>query len=251
MSKYPKYLREVIYALDFMIHRVLPKIPLLKRIYFTVYRGKGRVISEAEVLGRLYFCGFEVLASDTIKESFYFISRKVKHPSIDQNPSYGPFIKLRRIGYSGNVIYINKLRTMHPYSEYLQDYIYKQNRLQLNGKFRDDFRVTKWGKVFRKLWIDEIPQISNFLRGDISLVGVRALSEQYFNLYPGDLKNLRMKFKPGLVPPYYADMPNSFEEIVESEKQYLQAKQQKPFVTDVRYFFKAMYNIFFKKARSR
>lgn len=250
MSKFPKYLAETIYAVDFLIFRVLPKIPVLNKVYFAASRGKNRVISEAEVLGRLYFCGFEVLASDNINQSFYFIARKVKQPSIDHNPSYGPLIKLRRIGYNGNIIYINKLRTMHPYSEYLQDYVYQQNRLQLNGKFQEDFRVTKWGKVFRKLWIDELPQISNFLRGDISLVGVRALSEQYFNLYPEELKQLRIKFKPGLVPPYYADMPKSFEEIVESEKRYLLSKQQKPFRTDVRYFSKALYNIFFRGARS-
>jgi len=140
---------------------------------------------------------------------------------------------------------------MHPYSEYLQGYVYEQNRLQLNGKFNSDFRVTQWGKVFRKLWIDELPQITNFMHGDISLVGVRALSEHYFNLYPEELRELRIKFKPGLVPPYYADMPNSFEEILESERQYLLAKRRKPFTTDVRYFSKALYNIFFKKARSR
>ena len=110
---------------------------------------------------------------------------------------------------------------MHPYSEYLQDYIYEQNNLQDNGKFEDDFRVTGWGKWIRKLWIDELPQLLNFIEGDVSLVGVRALSSHYFNLYPKELQDLRTEFKPGLIPPYYADMPASFKEILESEKRYL------------------------------
>jgi hypothetical protein len=46
-------------------------------------------------------------------------------------------------------------------------------------------------------------------------------------------------------------MPKSFEEIVESERRYLLAKKEAPLTTDLKYFFKAFYNIFFKKARSR
>ncbi|NIX02285.1 MAG: sugar transferase [Phycisphaerae bacterium] len=250
-SKYPGSFAEVIYALDFLIFRVLPKIPLINRLYFLITRGKNRVISKAEILGRLYFCGFKVSATREIGDNFYFIACKIKNPAVDRNPSYGPLIKLRRIGYDGRIISVNKFRTMHPYSEYLQDYIYEQNHLQSNGKFNNDFRVTAWGRVFRKMWIDELPQLANFFRGDLSLVGVRALSPHYFKLYPRDLQDLRVKFKPGLVPPYYADMPDSFAEIVDSERTYLLAKQQKPFTTDIKYFCKAMYNIFFNNARSR
>ncbi len=133
----------------------------------------------------------------------------------------------------------------------LQDYVYQKNQLQENGKFSNDFRITEWGYFFRKFWIDELPQIVNFFQGDVNLIGVRALSHHYFSLYPKDLQKLRTQFKPGLVPPYYADMPKSFEEIIESERRYLLQKQKNPFLTDVKYFFKAFYNIIFKKARSR
>ena len=110
--------------------------------------------------------------------------------------------------------------------------------------------MTGGGKVFRKLWIDELPQIINWWRGEVSLVGVRALSQHYFDLYPKDMQLLRIQFKPGLVPPYYADMPKSFEEILESERKYLQRKREKPLTTDIIYFYKAFYNIFFRHARS-
>jgi len=111
--------------------------------------------------------------------------------------------------------------------------------------------MTSWGKIFRKLWIDELPQIINWFRGEVSLVGVRALSQHFFDLYPEDVKQLRIQFKPGLVPPYYADMPKSFDEIVESEIRYLLQKMEKPFITDINYFYKAFYNIIFRHARSR
>lgn len=183
-------------------------------------------------------------------DCLFYVAQRVKTPSLDRNPSYGPLIRLRRIGYNGEIMHVNKFRTMHPYSEYLQEYIHEQNALDANGKFADDFRLTNWGKLFRRMWIDELPQIVNFFRGDLNLVGVRALSEQYFSLYPQDLQQLRIQFKPGLVPPYYADLPKSFEEIVDSERNYLNQKQTHPFSTDIRYFFAAMYNILVKRVRS-
>lgn len=249
--KYPSILGKMLYPLFFIYKRVFPKLPGIKKLYFVLSRGKNRVISKAEALGRLYFCGFKLIATAQIEEREYFIAKRVMTPSLEKNPSYGPIIKLQRIGYRGNSIRVNKFRTMHPYSEFLQEYIYEHYNLEENGKFSNDFRITEWGKVFRRLWIDELPQLINFWRGDLNLVGVRALSHQYFNLYPEDLRKLRIQFKPGLVPPYYADMPKDFEEIVESERKYLLAKQKKPFRTDVQYFFRAFFNIFFKKARSR
>ncbi|NBV31568.1 MAG: hypothetical protein EBR93_03400, partial [Bacteroidetes bacterium] len=102
-----------------------------------------------------------------------------------------------------------------------------------------------------KLWIDELPMIYNWLKGEMKLVGVRPLSKQYYNLYPQDIKELRARVKPGLVPPFYADMPGTLEEIVESERMYIQSYLEAPFRTDIRYFFLAFNNIIFKKARSK
>ena len=250
-EKYPPFITKLLYPVDFMYRRVFPKLPVIKKLYFFLTRGKNRIMSKAEILGRLYFAGFKVLKITEINNRLFFIAKCVKNPSIDRNPSYGPIITLRRIGYGGNIIYIRKMRTMHPYSEYLQDYIYDQNKLQSNGKFKSDFRLTEWGKLFRRLWIDELPQLVNFLRGDVNLIGIRALSQHYFDLYPKDLQKLRTQFKPGLIPPYYADLPTSFEEIIESEKRYLARKSKNRFTTDVLYFFKAFYNIAFRHARSR
>ena len=125
----------------------------------------------------------------------------------------------------------------------------KRNKLNTKGKLSKDFRLTSW-KVFKEILIDELPQIYNLLRGDIKLVGPRALSEHYFSLYPKDIQDLRISIKPGLIPPYYADMPNNFKEIIESERKFLQQKIKSPIITSIKYFFLSMVNILLKGARS-
>lgn len=245
-----EFLAQMIYLLHFVFHRIIPKLPGLNKLYFAVTRGRNRAISKAEILGRLYFCGFKIVAEKEIGGKYYFIAQCVKYPSVIKNPSYGLTIKLPRIGLNGELKYIYKLRTMHPYSEFIQEYMYEKNRLEKGGKLAEDFRLTEWGKLFRKLWIDELPQIINYLQGDLKLVGVRALSEHYFSLYPKDLQDLRIKFKPGLIPPFYADLPKSFDEIIRSERAYLEKKMKAPIRTDMSYFIKALYNIIIKGARS-
>jgi lipopolysaccharide/colanic/teichoic acid biosynthesis glycosyltransferase len=249
--KFTPYLGVIFYAADFVYRRVLPKIPIVQGWYFALTKGRNRALSETEMIGRFYFCGFDLVSKDEINGLMHFVLRKIKPWSNDPNPSYGPLIKLKRVGKEGEIIYIKKLRTMHPYSEYLQDYVFRTSDLQEGGKFSNDFRITSWGRVFRTLWIDELPQIYNFLKGEVSFIGVRALSEHYFDLYPPDLQELRCQFKPGLVPPFYADMPKSFEEILASERNYLEQKQQQPFATDWKYFWKAFWNILFRHARSK
>ena len=250
-KKYKYPLAVILYTIDLFFNRVIPKLPLLKVLYFAITKGRNRALSKAETLGRLQYYGFKVTAVKELYDRLYFITRKVGEPSKDTNPSYGPFIKMRRVGKDGEIIYIYKFRTMHPYSEYLQKYIHEQNELEDGGKFIDDFRITGWGKFLRKLWIDELPQIISWIRGDLSLVGVRALSFHYFDLYPKDMQKLRVQFKPGLIPPYYADMPKNFDEIIESERHYLLKRKKRPICTQFEYFYKVLWNILVEGARSK
>jgi len=250
-TKYPQYLAHLRYSINFLFHRIIPKINGINLFYFVITKGKNRLISKAEILGRLSFCGFRIIDFHEQKGINYFIAQKYKTPSLDQNPSYGPIIKLKRIGPHGHSFEIYKFRTMHPYSEYIQDFIYDRNKLQRSGKIANDYRLTHWGKILRKFWIDELPQLANLIKGDLKLVGVRALSYHYFSLYPKDVKRMRFKTKPGIFPPYYADMPETFDEIIKSERKYLSRYFKKPIRTDFIYFFKILYNILFKNARSR
>ena len=250
LGKYPIGLNYIAYSIDFVVKRVLPKLRWTRKLYFFLTRGQNRVMTRAETLGRLISCGFEIKEEKDIDGRLYVVVEKVGEPKFPEDPTYGALVRLRRVGKDGKLFNVYKLRTMHPFAEYLQDYVYKQNELQEGGKFKDDFRVSTLGKIFRKLWLDELPMLRNLLKGQMKLVGVRPLSEQYFNLYSEELQQKRIKYKPGLVPPFYADMPNTLEEIMASEMRYLEAYEKSPFKTDWKYFWMAFNNIVFKKARS-
>jgi len=250
LKKFPAGINWVIYSVDFLFKRVFPKLWTTKKIYFIITNGRNRVMSKAETFGRLYSCGFEIIEEKMVNGALYFVARKTSTPVFDSNPTYGPLIKLRRYGKGGKKIGVYKMRTMHPYSEYLQSYVYEKNKLQDGGKFANDFRITSLGAFMRKFWLDELPMFLNVIKGEMKIVGVRPLSTHYFNLYTEELKERRLKYKPGLVPPFYVDMPVTLEEIMASEIKYLDAYEKHPFKTDVVYFFKAFYNILIKKARS-
>ncbi len=181
----------------------------------------------------------------------FVIAAREFRPKTIQRKVYGLLVKLNRVGKNGKVFHVYKLRTMHPYSEYLQQYIFETYGLQEGGKLKHDIRVTTLGRFARKYWIDELPMLINLIRGDMKLVGVRPLSMQYFSLYSPALQQQRIRHKPGLLPPFYADMPKTLEEIQESETRYLtRCETQGTFVTDFIYFWKIFYNILFKHAHS-
>lgn len=252
LNKLPKiFTVPYYYGIDFLLKRILPKLETTRNLYFKITHGRNRVLSLTEGLARLVCCGFEIVDFEHMGDLTCIISKKAKEPESKSSSPYGALIRLKRVGHQGKIIEVRKLRTMHPYSEYLQDFIFEKYDLQTGGKFKNDFRLTNWGRLFRRYWIDELPMFMNWFKGDMKLVGVRPLSQHYFELYPKDLQELRVKHKPGLIPPYYADLPEEFEEIVESERNYLEAYEKSPFLTDLRYFFKVFTNIIFRGARSR
>jgi lipopolysaccharide/colanic/teichoic acid biosynthesis glycosyltransferase len=210
-----------------------------------------RIISKWEILGRLHFCGFTIIKTEVIDKKLCFIAKKIKSPLEDKSPSYGPIFKQKRIGINGEIIYTYKFRTMHPYSEYIHKYILNQFKLNPIGKIKNDIRITFWGRVMRKYWIDEIPMLINLLQGDLKLVGLRPISKSFFSTYPEDLKKERIKHKPGLFPAFYADMPHSIEEIWESERKYIIKNEKHPWRTNFIYFFRIINNILFHKYRSQ
>lgn len=250
LHKFPFGLNYIYYTLDFIVKRIFPKFGLTKKLYFFLTRGNNRVLTKAETFGRLYSCGFEIIAERQINGLLYFVARKATQPLYPKNPTYGPFIRLHRVGKHGKIIKVYKLRTMHPFSEFLQEYIYQTQGLQTGGKFHSDFRVSSIGKFLRMFWLDELPMLINLLKGEMKLVGVRPLSKHYFSLYSQEIRDLRIKSKPGLIPPFYADCPKSLEEIQLSEKNYLERYAHRPFRTDVSYFFRAVFNIVFRRCRS-
>jgi lipopolysaccharide/colanic/teichoic acid biosynthesis glycosyltransferase len=241
----------IYFALEFVFNRISPKVIGLKKIYFLLTRGRNRLLSKAEVLGRLVCCGFEIVDYHQINGLTYYVAKKVKEPTFDMNPSYGPLYRMPRIGKNGKIIKVYKMRTMHPYAEYLQGYILQNHGYAESGKPANDFRLTPWGKFMRKYWLDELPQLINVLKGDLKLVGIRPISQRYFEDIPQDLQEMRLKHKPGCIPPYVSlNRKSNVTSVLEAEREYMQEKEAHPYTTDTKYFFKAIFNIVFRKKRS-
>lgn len=236
---------------DFLFHRVCPKTPILNDFYFLITKGRNRMLSKAEVLGRLVYCGFELLEYEEIEERIFFVVKKGIPRIPKSKPSYGLIYGMPRIGKNGKVFLVYKFRTMHPYSEFLHDYVLNKNGYSKTGKPANDFRLTPWGRFLRKYWLDEIPQLFNILKGDMKLVGIRPVGERYMQDIPEDLISLRIKHKPGCIPPYVSlDMNSDVSSVQEAERSYLIEKSRRPYTTDLRYFFKAIYVILVRKKRS-
>ena len=234
---------------EFIFKRLLPRLPLFRDLFNGFSLIKKMILSKCEILGRLIYNGFEICSIEEAGESLYFLVKKSEEPRA-QKVNRGIVFKQRRVGKGGRPFNFFKLRTMHPYAEFVQTYLMRANDLNEKGKVKDDFRIADWGRFLRRNWLDELPGILNLIRGDIRLFGVRPLSRAFFDIYPEDLKKERIKMKPGLIPPYYSDLPNSIDEVIESERRYLERRKKAPLKTDVEYFLKAMNNILLKGARS-
>jgi len=100
--------------------------------------------------------------------------------------------------------------------------------------------VTSWGRFLRRHWLDELPGLWNWVRGYVKLAGIRPLSRHYFSLYSPELQQKRIRYKPGLIPPFYYDLPETPDEIQASEMRYLEQYEKAPLRTDFRYFWKAL-----------
>ena len=148
--RYGDNLGRIIWLADFIINRIIPKIRILQKLYYFLTSGKNHVMSRAEILGRLVYTGFEIIEYKYIEGILYFVVIKTSEPQVHRNPTYNLIIGLDRIGRNGKIINVFKFRTMHPYSEFLQDYILRLNGYNEAGKPADDFRVARWGKFFRK-----------------------------------------------------------------------------------------------------
>ena len=242
---------DIYFSFEFLFKRIVPKVSFAKKYYFDFTKGNDRLLSKAEGLGRLVSCGFKIMDYKTFDGLLYFVVKKVKEPSFDLNPSYGPVYKMPRLGENGKLIGVYKLRTMHPYSEYLQDYMVKANGYADTGKPSDDFRIPTWGKFMRRFWLDELPQLYNVLRGELKLVGIRPVSKRYFQDIPKEMQKIRLTQKPGCIPPYVAlNRDGNVMSVLQAEKEYLVEKMKNPYFTDTKYFFNALFNIIINHKRS-
>ena len=113
--------------------------------------------------------------------------------------SKGPvFYRQQRVGLNGRLFDVIKFRTMVPNAHQLRHELAAQN--EADGplfKIRNDPRVTRVGRILRKTSVDELPQLWNVLRGEMSLVGPRPALPDEAALWSEDLRD-RLRVQPGI-----------------------------------------------------
>lgn len=109
------------------------------------------------------------------------------------------FYKQRRLGLEGKPIYIYKFRTMIDNADDVTRWLDEEQLRQYYREYKveDDPRVTRVGKFLRRTGLDELPQLVNILKGELSLVGPRPIQESEIALYGND-KSLLLSIRPGL-----------------------------------------------------
>lgn len=116
--------------------------------------------------------------------------------------SKGPvFYKHKRIGKNGEYIYLYKFRSMYSDSKERLEELLKDPKIkeewEENFKLENDPRITRVGSILRKTSIDELPQLLNILKGDMSLVGPRPVVDEEIDKY-GVNKKKFLSVTPGL-----------------------------------------------------
>ena len=107
--------------------------------------------------------------------------------------------KQRRIGKGGKEIYIYKFRSMVDDADRVELWLNEKQLRAYHREFKveDDPRVTRVGKLLRRTGLDELPQILNILRGELSIVGPRPVQQSELDFY-GDDKDILLSVRPGL-----------------------------------------------------
>jgi exopolysaccharide biosynthesis polyprenyl glycosylphosphotransferase len=137
----------------------------------------------------------------------------------------GPvFFRQTRVGLNKRMFQIYKFRTMIADAEKVQDRLLSMN--EMTGpvfKIKRDPRVTPLGRVLRKTSIDELPQLFNVLKGEMSLVGPRAMSLRDYQLFDQDWHRRRFSVKPGITCLWQVHGRNAipFEKWMELDLQYI------------------------------
>ena len=141
------------------------------------------------------------------------------------DPSAGPFFKQKRVGRHGKEFYMYKFRTIRPDAESLLEDLKDMNELEGPVfKIKEDPRITRVGKVLRKLSLDELMQFFNVFKGDMTLVGPRPPLPNEVEYYT-DYQKLRLLVTPGITCTWQIsenrnDIP--FEHWVEMDLEYIQ-----------------------------
>lgn len=166
--------------------------------------------------------------------------------------SAGPvFFRQERVGRHGVTFLILKFRTMHVEAE-------KSGQITVGR----DSRITKVGHLLRRFKLDELPQLLNVLRGEMSLVGPRPEVPRYVAFYPKTVREAVLSVQPGLtdwasiefrdesgILANSSDPERSYvEEILPIKlSYYLRYVQEHNFFIDIKIIFATLHAVFWKR----
>ena len=158
--------------------------------------------------------------------------------------SKGPiFFSQKRVGKNGKIFEMYKFRSMVVNAEELKEKLAHQN--EMSGpmfKMKDDPRVTKIGKFIRKTSIDELPQLWNVLKGDMSLVGPRPSLPKEVKQFENWMYK-RLTVKPGLTCYWQVSGRNNidFEDWMKLDISYVEDRN---LWIDIKLIFKTIFVLF-------
>lgn len=160
------------------------------------------------------------------------------------SPGASPVFVQTRVGKNGRTFKFYKFRSMVPNAESLLDTLLEQNEMDGPAfKMTDDPRITKFGKFIRKSSIDELPQLWNILKGDMSFVGPRPPLPREVEMYT-EYQAQRLKVIPGLTC-YWQVQPSrndlSFDEWLSLDLKYI---TERNFLVDLGVIFKTLGSVF-------
>ena len=191
-----------------------------------------------DILGSL--CGLIILSP-----VFLIVSILIKL----EDPKGKIFFSQVRNGLYGKTFRMYKFRSMVHNAEELLDQLQEQN--EQTGpvfKIKDDPRITNVGKFIRKTSIDELPQLINILKGDMSIVGPRPPIPREVEQYT-DYQMQRLLVKPGLTCYWQVGGRNEigFDEWVELDIKYI---EERNLWIDIKLIFKTVFVLFGDKTAS-
>ncbi|MGO4109156.1 sugar transferase [Paenibacillus sp. YAF4_2] len=178
---------------------------------------------------RLYLMikrGFDLIAATTgiiiLAPIFLLVALCIKLES----PKGSVFFYQTRVGRNEQVFKMFKFRSMVANAEELLEGLLSQNEIEgAMFKMKEDPRITKVGKFIRKTSIDELPQLWNVIKGDMSLVGPRPALPREVQDY-SSYDKLRLKVQPGCTGLWQVSGRNelSFQEMVELDLKYIEER---------------------------
>lgn len=159
-------------------------------------------------------------------------------------PSANPFFAQNRVGRNGKFFKLYKFRSMVPNAEAKLNELLTLN--EMDGpvfKIKGDPRITKVGRFIRKASIDELPQLMNIIKGDMSIVGPRPALPREVEQY-NEYERQRLYVQPGLtcywqIQPHRNDL--SFNEWLELDLKYV---RERSFLTDWKIILRTVKAVF-------